>query len=233
MEAGLTDPVFEDSYSPWHGRKIPAPPPSAYDQTDIILISHAHRDHLHPRSIARFSSGTVILCPEPSAMHVDDLGHEVRVMSPGDEYEFPGGNIVAVPAHHPGGRNSFRAGHDGDALGYVIRTSSRTIYYSGDTEHFPGLYDIGRKYRPDIAILNINTHLNSYDAVLAIGALGAPTVIPSHFGASGGTNARRSPGWRAELGRLIGEVVVPLGVGESLPLPGIRSHQVRKRPVSR
>ena len=223
----VTDPVFEDSYSPWHGRKIPAPPSSAYDQTDIILISHAHRDHLHPRSIARFSKGTVVLCPEPSAKHLDDLGLEVRVMKPGDEYEFAGGKIVAVPAHHPGGRNSFRANHDGDALGYVIHTSSQTIYYSGDTAYFPGLSDIGLAHHPDVVILNINGHLNSYEAILAIGALGAPTVIPTHFGAYGGSNARRSPGWREELQRLMGETIVSLEVGESLSWQGRQLAQDR------
>lgn len=227
----VTDPVFEDGYSPWHGRKIPSPPTSAYDQTDIILISHAHRDHLQPKSIARFSEGTVILCPEPSAKYVDDLDLEVRVMKPGDEYEFAGGRIVAVPAHHPGGRNSFRANHDGDALGYVIHTSSQTIYYSGDTAYFPGLHDIGRAHQPDVVILNINVHLNSYEAILAIGALGVPTVIPTHFGAYAGSNARRSPAWRDELQRLMGETIVSLEVGESYHWQGTDLAQDRKVPA--
>ena len=63
-------------------------------------------------------------------------------MRPGDEYPFPGGKIVAVPAHHPGGRNSIKANHDGDALGYVVYTPTKRIYYSGDTEYFQGMFDI-------------------------------------------------------------------------------------------
>jgi L-ascorbate metabolism protein UlaG (beta-lactamase superfamily) len=216
----ITDPVFEDAYSPWHSRKIDVPPPETYDQTDIILISHAHRDHLHPKTLARFPKETVILCPEPSAKHVDDLGMTVRIMAPGDEYDFPGGTIIAVVAHHPGGRNALKARADGQALGYVVRTPEQTIYYSGDTDYFEGFYDVGRIHKPDIAILNINSHLNSYDVLLAIGALRYPTVMLSHYGAYNGTNSRRSPGWHAELEQLIGEELVSLEVGNHLLLAG-------------
>ena len=139
-------------------------------------------------------------------------------MRPGDEYVFSRGTVIAVAAHHPGGRNSLKARHDGRALGYVIRTPQRTIYYSGDTEYFEGFADVRRQHAPDIAILNINAHLNSYEAVLAIGALGYPIVLPTHCGAYGGFNAHNNSGWRAELKRLMGDVLRLLEVGESLDL---------------
>src|SRR5512143_2151253 len=182
----VTDPVFGARYSPFNGRKIPTPPPEAYDQTRLILISHAHQDHLQPSTIARFSAASTILCPAPSEKYVLGLGPHVRVMHPGDVYEFPGGSVVAVVADHPGGRWSTTPHADGGALGYVIRTAQRTIYYSGDTEYFDGFAKIGAEFKPDVAILNVNAHLKPADALRAEEALGCPRVIASHEGAYGG-----------------------------------------------
>jgi L-ascorbate metabolism protein UlaG (beta-lactamase superfamily) len=217
----VTDPVFAGAYSPFHRRTIPSPPEYAYDQTRLILISHAHFDHLHPGTLEKFTEGTVVLCPVPAANHVDEMGLEVQPMEPWETYEFTGGTVTAVPAHHPGGRLSLKARHDGRALGYVIETEESTIYYSGDTEYFAGLAEIGRAFDIDVAIVNINGHLNSYDAILAIAAIGMPKVIPTHHGAYAGSNARRSPEWRADLMAEMGETIIPLGVGDShfLPVP--------------
>jgi hypothetical protein len=70
----VTDPVFESSYSPIHPRKVPRPPTSAYDQTSIVLISHAHSDHLDPPTLRRFPRTAVILCPAPAEKYVRGLG---------------------------------------------------------------------------------------------------------------------------------------------------------------
>ena len=132
-----------------------------------------------------------------------------------------GSSDTPHPAHHPGGRLSLKARHDGRALGYVIETEESTIYYSGDTEYFAGLAEIGRQFEPDVAIVNINGHLNSHDAILAIAALGTPKVIPTHCGAYAGSNARHSPEWRADLMAEMGQMIIPLSVGDShfLPVP--------------
>ena len=216
----VTDPVFETRYSVFHKRKIPSPPPQAFDQTSVVLISHAHLDHLHPETLARFASHTVVLCPAPAAKKARESGRWVTVMKPGDEFAFPGGTITAVLADHPGGRSSRKARADGGALGYVICTPRLTIYYSGDTEYFAGIAQIGERYRPDIAILNVNVHLKSEDAVRAAKALGMPVVIPTHTGAYDGPHAGRDLRYRSEFAKMLGPLAVPLKVGESLPLPG-------------
>jgi len=213
----ITDPVFSRSYSPFHGRKVPAPPFTDYDQARVILLSHAHRDHLDPGTLKRFPEGTLVLCPEPSAGYLDGLGLQVRVMHLWDEVPIPGGRIVAVPASHPGGRNSLSAAADGRALGYVIHALGHTVYYSGDTEYFEGLFDIRRTQSPDIAILNVNAHLHGYDVLLAAAALGYPRVLAAHHGAYGGFNARHAAGWREDLHRLL-EDAEWLEVGETQPI---------------
>ncbi len=215
----VTDPAFSGRWAVLRRRLIPIPPREAYDQTRIVLISHAHQDHLDPKALARFSPETVILAPAPAARYLSRRGIRARVMVPGSEYPIPGGSIIAVAAFHPGGRKSMKARADGRALGYVIRTLGTTIYYSGDTKYFPGFAAVGAEYRPDIVLLNVNRHLHSLDALLAIEDLGAPVVIPSHYGAYSGPSARLALRWRRELIAALGAIMVPLEVGESIPIP--------------
>ena len=214
----VTDPVLVKSYSPWHRRKVPAPLPSAYADASFVLISHGHRDHLNPKTLSWFPKTATVLCAEPSAKTIEKLGLRVQVMKPGDSCTFRGGSIVAVPAHHPGGRNSLKARADGRALGFIIRTPGETLYYSGDTEYFSGLNDIGETYHPGIAILNVNGHLKADNAVRAFRALGAPRVIAIHFGAYGGPTAKRNRRLHDQLLEMLGPICVPLEVGESYPL---------------
>lgn len=148
-------------------------------------------------------------------------------MVPGDEYIFPGGTIVAVPGHYPGDRNSTKIEPDGRALGYVIHARGRSIYYSGDTGYFHGMYAIRREHFPDVALLNIDDHLNSYDAIFAISALGNPTVIPIHRGVYGDSGSDRLE----ELIQRKGDLIVPLGVGESFPIEERESEVAPLTPV--
>lgn len=214
----VTDPVFDDSYFIFRRRKIPPPPPSAYAGTDIILISHAHRDHLSPKTLATFPKTAVIISSEPSAKFLSDLGMTVNVMKPGQSYQFRGGTITAVAAYHPGGRNSVIASADGRALGFVIQTSEMTLYYSGDTEYFEGLRAIGKSYHPDIAIINLNSHLNSSDFLRTVFMLGASTVIPIHYGAYGSPSSKKVPGWCTELKESLGTIFTQIDVGRSYPI---------------
>lgn len=214
----VTDPVFSRKYATIRRRLIASPPADVFDQTRVIVISHAHQDHLDPATLARFSRGTVILAPYPAARYLQKRGIRAWVMRPGDEYPFRGGSIVAVPAHHPGGRLSLKARSDGRAIGYVIRTARETIYYTGDTEYFSGFETVAARFSPDVVLLNLNAHLHSRDALRAIDDLDAPVVIPIHLGAYNGKSERLGPRWRSELVDSLGAQIVPLEVGESLPL---------------
>jgi L-ascorbate metabolism protein UlaG (beta-lactamase superfamily)/protein tyrosine phosphatase (PTP) superfamily phosphohydrolase (DUF442 family) len=216
----VTDPVFSRKYATIRHRLIASPPSDVFDQTRVIVISHAHQDHLDPATLVRFSPETVILAPWPAAGYLRKHGIRAQVMRPGEEYPFPGGTIIAVPAHHPGGRLSLKARSDGRALGYVIRTSRATIYYTGDTRYFPGFATVAADYQPDVVLLNLNAHLHSRDAFLAIEDLDASTVVPMHLGAYDGKSERLGPRWRSELVESLRAQIVPLEVGQSLALAG-------------
>lgn len=214
----ITDPVLTEGYSPWHRRQVPAPPSSAYAHTQYILISHAHRDHLNPETLELLPDSAIVLCPAPCVDIVEKAGRRAVMMKPGDSCVFAGGTILAVMAHHPGGRNSLKPCEDGNAIGFIIRTPKRSIYYSGDTEYFEGLSTIGQTYHPDIALLNVNGHLPADDAVRATLVLGAQHVVPIHSGAYSGPTAKKNVRLRREFTDMVGTISVPLAIGESYRL---------------
>jgi len=215
----VTDPAFEGRlFLRW--RRVPAPPPASYAGTRLILISHSHPDHLAPNTLRTFPQDVTVLCPQPAAGMIEDLGMNAEIMRPGDSFDYPGGRVVAVMAKHAGARYGVRSPKDGSALGYVIYTPSSTIYYSGDTNLFEGMNDVGRVHSPDIAILNISGHLHGNDAVKAARRIGAGTVIPAHFGTYGHLflPASELPRDYDQLKDGLGERLTLLHLGESLAL---------------
>ena len=215
----VTDPVFEKHLWQRH-RFIGSPPPEALQQTRVIVISHAHDDHLSASSLARFPKGTRILCPKPSAEYLAKKGIEATAMKPGDSFEADGVRIIAVAVHHPGSRRGVHAATDGRALGWVIVTPAATIFYSGDTDYCSTFSDVGWTYAPDIAILNVNGHLRPPDAARVAMATRAQVVIPTHWGAYGYwvVGGNRHPRGEDELKRLLDGRLHVLKVGESYAL---------------
>ncbi len=220
----VTDPVFEKGMIV-RRRKIPAPPPASYAGTGIILISHPHNDHLSPNTLKTFPDDAVILCPEKSVKYLEDLEQDVHPMKPGERYTYPGGEIVAVPAHHMGGRYSVRGSDDGRALGYVVYTPQSVIYYTGDTDYFEGFDEVGVKHRPDVTLINISGHLHGTEAALAALATMSPMVIPLHFGAYGYLffGEPKVPRDYDEIDSVLEPVLQLLKPGESTPLSGKRN----------
>lgn len=218
----VTDPVWERVYASFHRRYIGSPPDSVFDQTKLILISHAHNDHLSPATLERFPESTVILCPIPSAKYMDKLRLKIITMRPGDEYTFPGGRVVAVTANHPGYRYSYKASTDGRALGYIIETGGHTIYYTGDSEYFEGFRDVGTRFHPDLLLLNVNTHLRPAEALKLVREVNPQKVIPGHFGAYRGSNERKTPAYRGQMAQDLGALWQELPVGGAFSLDSLR-----------
>ena len=182
-------------------------------------VARARRP-LEPKTIASFPESTLVLCPVPAAAYLKDVRQPVRAMRPGDEVAFPHGTVVAVPAHHPGGRRGMDAEADGRALGYVIRTPHGSIYVTGDTDLCPEIGRIGAQYQPEIVVMHVSGHMKGMDAVQAARALGASTIVPVHWGAYGyyWFPEYRQPRTMKVLRAQLGETLVPLALGESLPL---------------
>ncbi|MDB4964323.1 MAG: Zn-dependent hydrolase of the beta-lactamase fold-like protein [Myxococcales bacterium] len=182
----LTDPCLARSLYSLRRVRAPGLPDGALESVDVVLISHAHSDHLHRASLELLEHGTTIVVP--AGVRVDGLGfHKVVELRAGDTSSVAGLEITAVPAQH---RVGF--GGRGRALGYVVRGDGPTVYFSGDTGYFSGFLEVGSRFRPEVALLPISgyrpralrrDHLSPLDALYALEDLGAELLVPIHHGA--------------------------------------------------
>jgi L-ascorbate metabolism protein UlaG (beta-lactamase superfamily) len=157
---------------------------------DLVLITHAHFDHLNRRTLKKIAARQPIVVPVGVKNLVQDLGFEQVVeMNWWEEFQFKGLNIVFTPARHWGARtitDRFR-GYGG----YVIRHEGRSVYHAGDSAYFGGFKEIGERLAPEIALLPIgayeppsfrDVHISPEEAVDAFRELRAQTLVPMHFG---------------------------------------------------
>lgn len=188
----LTDPCFARFL--WGMRRAEAPAVHADDlaAVDLVLISHAHRDHLHPPSLRRLPRTARVLAPIGCVDLLSDLGFtEVVGLEPGASYGFRDVNVTAVPARHDGRRGPLDLRWRG-AIGFFVKTPDVGAYFAGDTAYYSGFGDLGRRLRPDVALLPITgylplaqreTHMSPLDAIAAFEELGAALLIPIGQGA--------------------------------------------------
>src|SRR5512146_1382076 len=163
---------------------------------DMVLVTHAHFDHLHRpslRAIARASrrkgAHPTIVVPTNVADLVSDLGfREVIQVDWWESVRLNGLTITHTPSRHWGAR-VLRDMHRGYG-GYVVRSRRESLYHAGDTAYFNGFQEIGERLRPELALLPIgayhpasfrNVHASPADAVRAFLVLGARWMVPMHY----------------------------------------------------
>jgi L-ascorbate metabolism protein UlaG (beta-lactamase superfamily) len=157
---------------------------------DLVLITHAHFDHLNRRSLAAVAAQQPIVVPSGVSNLVHDLGFErVHEMNWWDTWEHEGLKITFTPAKHWGAR-VLHDKHRGYG-GYVIEYEGRQIYHCGDSAYFPGFKEIGKRLAPEIALLPIGAydppsgrdhHMGPEHAVQAFKELHSKVLVPMHFG---------------------------------------------------
>jgi L-ascorbate metabolism protein UlaG (beta-lactamase superfamily) len=185
----VTDPLLRPSVSFLRWAHEP-PPRGLADRTDIVLVSHPHRDHLDLPSLAMFTAGTQFLVPVGSGPLVRRVARgPVTELAVGDTTTLDGVHVRATHAEHDGRRGAGRTPERtaGPALGFVVSARS-TIYFAGDTDLFAGMADVGP--RIDLALLPVGGwgltlpagHLNPLRAAQALRMLGARRAIPIHWG---------------------------------------------------
>jgi len=166
---------------------------------DLVLITHAHFDHLHRPSLRslvqqtkrlRQSAPTVVV-PEHVFDLVSDLGfRDVVELSWWSSYRHRNLTITHVPSRHWGAR-VLRDEYRGYG-GYVLRDGKHSVYHAGDTAYFSGFREIGMRLSPQLALLPIgayyppsvrsSVHTSPADATRAFLDLKSNWMVPMHYG---------------------------------------------------
>ena len=194
----LIDPVFAERLIALRRLRCPGVRIKDLPAIDVVMLSHAHMDHLNRPSLRRIVAHTIkvsgrapiAVVPWGVEDLVDDLGF-ARVISLEwwQTKSITGLEVTMTPCKHWGAR-FFKDTHRGFG-GYVIRGDGHSLYHSGDTAYFDGFTKIGKRLKPEIALLPIGAYRpDSYrgvhtcpeEALQAFLDVGAQRMIPMHYG---------------------------------------------------
>ena len=163
----------------------------ALPMIDLVLVTHAHFDHLDRRTLRAVAANQPIVVPFGVGNLVHDLGFErVHELDYWGNCAFGGGlSVTLTPCHHWGAR-MLHDQHRGFG-GFVLSAEGRGVFHCGDTAYFEGFGEIGRRCPTEIALLPIgaydapskrDVHMNPEEALQAFQELGARTLVPMHYG---------------------------------------------------
>ncbi len=169
--------------------------PERLDFVDVVTSSHNHTDHLDAETLKPLAAANpelVMVCPEANRTTVRERSslpdeHIIGLVN-GQRASIGPWEIHAVPAAH----EALDTDKEGRPiyLGFVVRVGPWTLYHSGDTILFPGMADLLKPFRVDVALLPINGraperrvagNLWGREAAQLAAAMGARCVIPCHY----------------------------------------------------
>jgi L-ascorbate metabolism protein UlaG (beta-lactamase superfamily) len=194
----LMDPVFAERLIALRRLRRPGVKIKDLPAIDLVFLSHAHMDHLNRPSLRRIVAHTakmtgrapIAVVPWGVEDLVNDLGFaRVVTLEWWQTKSISGLEVTMTPCKHWGAR-FFKDTHRGFG-GYVIRGGGHTLYHSGDTAYFDGFAKIGKRLKPEVALLPIGAYRpDSYrgvhtcpeEALQAFLDLGARRMIPMHYG---------------------------------------------------
>lgn len=190
----ITDPLLTRRVAHLRRRR-PLPDPTAAE-VDLVLISHAHMDHLHIPSLRRLSPAARFIAPVGLAPLLRAAGlHDITEVVGGDSIAHESLTIEVVYAEHKCGRGP-HSRVKAAPIGYVIDTGLRRFYFAGDTGLFP---DMANLRDIDVALLPIWGwgpsvgwgHLDPAGAAEASQLIQPGLVVPMHWGTYSPEDGRR------------------------------------------
>jgi L-ascorbate metabolism protein UlaG (beta-lactamase superfamily) len=191
----LTDPLLSGGILHVR-RRVPMPAVEDLLPLDGILISHAHRDHLDLSSLRRLAGECPVIVPHGCGALVHRAG-AARVIELEEGDRLPVGEVTveAVHAAHDGRRDPF--GSPIAALGFILESRPRRVYFAGDTDLFSGMSELAG--RVDVAVLPIwgwgsrlgSGHLDPVRAAQAVSRIRPEIAVPVHWGTLKAWGAQR------------------------------------------
>jgi L-ascorbate metabolism protein UlaG (beta-lactamase superfamily) len=160
----------------------------AVDRCDLMLITHAHFDHIGDAlEIARKTKPKIITIAELGmwlgSKGID--GDSIIAGNKGGTLDVDGIKVTLVHAEHSCGiTDNGQVLYGGESCGLVIEfENGYTIYFAGDTDVFGDMALIGQLSKLDAAFLPIGDFytMGPERAAKAVELLGVKTVVPMHF----------------------------------------------------
>ena len=178
--------IGHSSFSLEGAKKIlidPTPAEAADIDADLILITHAHGDHMNLNILKKLGAQTIAV--HELSRYLRKQGIPATGMGLGGSIDADGVTIRMVPALHsssvelPDGTDAYM----GSPCGFVVEMDGVVVYHAGDTALFSDMQLIHDLYHPDVALLPAGGHytMGPEEAMIAAEWIGAPLVIPMHY----------------------------------------------------
>jgi N-acyl-phosphatidylethanolamine-hydrolysing phospholipase D len=205
----ITDPVFDNVIAGIMMRKVEAGLDiSSIPKLDLILVSHAHMDHLSFPTLDKLDKRfphTTLVIPDGVEKYLPSYNMKIIKMRTGNSEKrnyigetriIDGIKITTVYANHQGGRfglDSYLWDVPG-CTGYIIQYKGITVYFAGDTSYDEKAFkELGKKYKIDLALIPMGPcrecdsignfrHVASLGALMILDDTRAKYMIPIHFG---------------------------------------------------
>ncbi|MBE1273605.1 MBL fold metallo-hydrolase [Enterovibrio baiacu] len=152
----MADPVFSERASPvqfFGPKRFHETPISleALPDIDVVVISHDHYDHLDKHSVKTLESKVgMFLVPLKVGQTLREWGVSADKITELDWWESKTVNGIAytlTPTQHFSGRGL--TDRDSTLWGsWVIESSEKKVYFSGDSGYFEGFKEIGERFGP-------------------------------------------------------------------------------------
>jgi L-ascorbate metabolism protein UlaG (beta-lactamase superfamily) len=176
----------------WNGKTIAVDPIggtapfAAFDEVDLILITHIHGDHLSVETVNGLATpSTVIVGPASVAEKFPEADRgRITVVANGESAEWGESVIEAVPMYnlsperqefHPKGRGN----------GYVVTLGGTRIYIAGDTEDIPEMRVL-EEIDAAFICMNLPYTMDVAAAADAVLEFKPKVVFPYHYRGKGG-----------------------------------------------
>jgi len=202
----ITDPLFSrkfginvfDLFTIGSKRLIaPAISIKKLPRIDLILISHAHLDHLDIPSLGKFDSKIPLVLAKNTSDIVDGMGWKnLYELDWGEKLTIGNLEIEALRVKHFGWRYPWegdraKGNKDGRSYNaYLLTKNNHGIVFGGDTAYHEYFKEVGkRNLSIDLAIMPIgaynpwiSVHTNPEQAVEMSDYLRARYILPIHWG---------------------------------------------------
>ena len=186
-------------------------------ETDYILVSHGHGDHLGDTvEIAKRTGATVISNYEIQTWLANQGIENTHPQHIGGGFDYPWGRVKLTIAQH--GSALPDGSYGGNPCGFLFYLEDKKIYHACDTGLFYDMKLIGEE-GIDLAILPIgdNFTMGPDDALRAVKLVEPNQVIPIHYDTF--DVIKQDPhAWAERVQKETAAIVTVINPGESLNL---------------